>query len=97
MPVTAVDFVARFPEYTGAPTPLVERCIAEAERRTSAAVWGDLEDDGVRYLAAHLLACSPNAKDMRIKSDPTGSIYLTERRRLERIVASGFRVTGRTG
>lgn len=97
MPVSAADFVARFPEFTGAGTPLVERCIAEAERRTSDVVWGDLRDDGVRYLAAHLLACSPNAKDMRIKSDPTDSIYRAERMRLERIVASGYRVTGRIG
>jgi len=96
MPVLAADFTTggRFPEFSGAPESLVLACIAEAESRTPADVWGEKRDQGVQFLAAHLLAMSPNAKDMRLKADPSQTIYLMERKRLARTVASGWRVTG---
>lgn len=96
MPVLASDFTTggRFPEFSGAPEALVLRCIAEAESRTPSVVWGEKRDQGVGLLAAHLLAMSPNAKDMRLKGDPSMSIYLAERKRIARTVVSGWRVTG---
>lgn len=98
MAVTAADFTTggRFPEFFGAPAASVAACIAEAEARTPEDVWGSLRDQGVLYLAAHLLAMSPNAVDMRLKNDPTDSIYNVQRRKLARAVASGFRVVGTT-
>lgn len=99
MPVSAADFTTggRFPEFALAPPSTVAACIAEAEARTPAEVWGSLRDQGVLYLAAHLLAMSPNAVDMRLKSDPTDSIYMVQRRKLSRAIASGFRVVGDNG
>ena len=42
-----------FASYTQAQ---IETAIARAERRINAAFWGNLEDDGVFYLTAHIMA-----------------------------------------
>lgn len=42
----------------------IEDAIAKAERRINSGYWGTLEDDGVQYLASHLLAVQ----------DPTSSV-----------------------
>ena len=55
---------------------------------------GDLEDDGVSYLAAHLLALAPSARDMRKGEKPGETMYGRERKILEAIVSSGFRTAG---
>ena len=87
------DFIAEFAEFDGASQTLVVTMIAEAHRRTPATIWGDLEDDGAKYLAAHLLACSPFAAELKLVAKDRSTIYGDERLRLERIVSSGFRVT----
>ena len=94
MALVAADIIARFPEFTGTATALIDLKLAEAYRRTTEAVWGDLQDDGAAYLTAHLLALTPDARDMRVGKDKLSTIYQQAREDLEKIVSSGFRVTG---
>ncbi len=86
--MTAAEFKILFPEFVNAPTALVESRIAWATTRTPAAVWGDYQEQGIGFLAAHFLALLPNAKDMRKGEKPGETMYLAERERLARIVGS---------
>jgi DNA gyrase/topoisomerase IV subunit B len=95
--VTYASFVAEFPEFNDVSlTAVVTARIATALRQTPDDVWGDLQDDGVKWLAADLISRSPNGRELRLVNGNSadGSIYSAERRRMEGIVASGFRVTG---
>jgi hypothetical protein len=93
--VTPAEFKALLPEFAGAPDSLVQSRLTMAETRTPADVWGDLIDQGILHLAAELLCVLPQARPMAI-ADGAANPYKAERRRLEVIVSSGFRVTGRT-
>src|SRR5690606_17941828 len=55
MAVTPEDVRAIAPELDSVPTDLIERFIAMAERRVNRKAWGARADDGVTFLAAHLL------------------------------------------
>lgn len=92
--MTPAEFKALLPEFAAAPDPLVQSRLDQAELRTPADVWGDLQDQGILYLAAHLLSMLPQARPMN--KDGDGSPYSAERKRLNGIVSSGYRVTGRT-
>lgn len=91
---TAATFKAIFPEFSGCPDALVTARIAMAEQRTPAGVWGVHEDQGVLWLTAHMLALLPGSKDMRLGEPAGETMYGRERKFLERIVSSGFRVAG---
>lgn len=93
MTISYADFLVEFAEFSNTAEALVQAKLDEAYRRTPARVWGDLEDDGAKYLAAHLLACSPFAAELKLVGKDRSTIYGDERHRLERIVSSGFRVT----
>ena len=41
--------------FSGYTQTQIERVIVQAGRRINSGYWGDLEDDGITYLAAHLL------------------------------------------
>lgn len=92
--MTAAEFKALFPEFNNAPDALVESRIAWATSRTPADIWGDDQDQGIAWYAAHFLALLPAAKDMRKGEKPGESMYLRERQRMNAIVSSGFRVAG---
>ena len=52
------DFIAEFPEfdgYTPATEALVTRCLTNAAAQCNATVWGDMRDQGVLHLAAHMV------------------------------------------
>jgi len=93
--ITVADFRARFPEFAPGPDDAtVQAALDAAYLRTPSDVWGVKQDDGAAYLAAHLLALAPQARDMRIGKDARITLYMDERDRMARTVASGFRVTG---
>jgi hypothetical protein len=99
--VDFTSFVVAFPAFRNTDRPRVEVKIAEAKRQVDEAVWGELTDDGVGYLAAHLLAIMPGGEHARLiprNAKPVRGEALTtyerEYKRLMRQVASGFRVTG---
>lgn len=86
------QFIQVYPEFAAAPTVSVYTALNNALTRTPTDVWGDLQPLGVFALAAHLTAMSPGGEAMRLSGETT--IYEKERKRLNRIVASGFRVAG---
>lgn len=86
------QLISFYPEFADAPTAVAYNAIGQALARTPLDVWGDLHSLGVFALAGHLLALSPGGERMRI--DALDTLYYRERRRLTRIVASGFRVAG---
>lgn len=92
MALDRATFLTLYPEFTRTPTAIVDAELAAASLRTPADVWGDLEDHGHGLLTAHLLCLRPEGREMRLEG--AGSIYMEARRTLNRIVASGFRVTG---
>lgn len=101
MAVTVASFRARFPEFGSSdvtPDAVIQTCLDEAEDRTPEDIWGTgvKRDAGVRYLTAHLLAMSPQGRQLKLSTPDGNSAYLPERRRLQGEVASGFRVTGDT-
>ena len=85
-------FLAVHPEFAAAPETVVTVALVEALTRTPEDIWGEHHAHGVFALAAHLIAMSPGGEAMRLSGETT--IYEKERKRLNRIVASGFRVAG---
>lgn len=99
MTVSVSDIRTRFPEFDNSAITsdaLITMLIDEAETRTPATIWGSKQDAGIRYLTAHLLALSPQARELKLATADGSTPYLAERQRLERIVSSGFRTTGDT-
>jgi hypothetical protein len=92
--VTLSEFRVRFPEFSRLADPLVEDCLAEATRQTPEKVWGEKQVDGIKWLAAHLAALSPSSRDLKMVGKDGDSMYLTRRRQLESVVASGWRISG---
>lgn len=86
------QFIGVYPEFTAAPTVPVLVAIGAALIRTPKDIWGEHHALGVFALTAHLVAMSPGGEAMRLSGETT--IYEKERKRLNRIVASGFRVVG---
>ena len=96
MALTLSTFRARHPEYTGTPDSTVQAALDDALVRTPVEIWGALQDQGQAALAAHLLALTPQGRDMRVGKDKMETLYGKERQRLVRLVSSGGRVTGVT-
>lgn len=93
MAVTARQFVLEFPEFADAPESLIEAKLAAAKRRINSDVWGTLEDDGVRYLTAHLLSVHPAGESARKARRDGETEYYHEYRRIMLIVTPRGRVT----
>lgn len=67
MPIPNIaQFRAEFPELALAPDALIQRKLDAAATRCRAQTWGRLQEQGVLYLAADLLARSPEARRMRM-------------------------------
>lgn len=101
MAIGHTEFVASFPAFRKTDKAVVEAKLAEARRLIDTAVWGTLADDGIGYLAAHLLAMMPGGEHARLvprNAKPVRGEALTtyerQYKKLQRTVASGFRVTG---
>lgn len=100
MTVSLAAFFAEFPEFDpedGSRNALVQAKIDAAYLRTDAQVWGSMRDEGAKYLAAHLCALSPFARELKLANDDGETIYGKMRRDMNRVVVSGFRVTGDVG
>ena len=85
-------FRVRFPEFADLADSLVTAKIGEAQRRCDAGLWGSKYQDGVFYLAAHLLAISPFGQDARLSQANNETVYYSEHKRLQSMVATGARV-----
>ncbi len=77
MTVSIATFKAHFPEFADARAPddLIAAKLDEADNQTNSETWGDLLDQGILYLAAHLLATSPFGQQARLASSDATSTY----------------------
>ena len=97
MAVDAASFIIDFPEFSETDTALIDAKIADAVGRVSAETWADLTDQGVKYLAAHLIAMSPLGEQSRLelKAGPDAgkstTEYFLEYDRILRSVTMGCR------
>jgi hypothetical protein len=91
--ITRAAFVEEFEEFTNTSDAVIDAKLAEAYRRTPERVWGDLTDDGAKYLAAHLVAQSPYARELKLVDKDGQTRYGQQRDHLALVVSSGFRVT----
>jgi hypothetical protein len=91
--MTVPSFLSAFPEFTDVSTEtpgLVAAKLAQAARRVAAGSVAEfLRDDLIAYLAAHLIATSPQGQQARLSSDAGSSTYLSEYQRLCRTVPTG--------
>lgn len=93
--MTPASFVQEFPEFFNALEKypgLVDAKLAEATRRVAPKVWKEKTDDGVKYLAAHLLALSPYGQGARLVAKDGGTVYGETYERIKREVAAGPRL-----
>jgi len=91
--VTAHQFRLEFPEFYDTAEALIDSKLAAAARRINSAVWGALEDDAIKYLAAHLLSVHPAGESARKAQRDGKSEYYKEYRALMLIVTPRGRVT----
>lgn len=91
MSVSAAELVAYFPEFKGngsaAHYAFLDQFLAAAEARTPLSVWEDLQDQGITYLAAHLLVTSPAGVNAKLVSEKGESVYGKQRKHLARVVS----------
>lgn len=93
MAVTVARFVNDFPEFRDTDEAQITAKLTQAARRINVPVWGTAADDGVMFLAAHLLSISPAGEGARIQTEKREDVYLLEWNRMKREVAYGFRTT----
>lgn len=97
MAVTPDIFRARFTEFGTPPDAYLQSNIDAATLRTPAGIWGDLQDEGVLWLTAALLAATPMGVNAKLAAKDGSSRYQVERNRLAHTVVAGrSRVSGQT-
>lgn len=90
--ITLSAFRARYPEFDQIGDSLVTSALTEAEAQTDAEVFGTNVNAAHATLAAHVLVSNPNGREARLNTSKLGgdgeTVYLAERRRLERLHCS---------
>jgi hypothetical protein len=89
MAVTVHRFLEEFPEFKNTEYAVVKRKLEAAILRTNSTTFGDLTDQGVMYLCAHLIAISPVGEKVRLKKDMFETMYSRARQRLVREATIG--------
>lgn len=90
--MTYQRFITLQPEFADTDVAQVNAELTAAAIEVSLVEWGDLADDGVRYITAHRLALSPFGQAARLVAKDGSTTYFTHYKRLVTIVgsASGF-------
>jgi len=95
MTVTRASFLAEFPQFDETDVDLIDAKLATAARRVGTS-WGDLQDDGIKYLTAHMLAIDPRGEASARAPSTAGAdnwsktTYLAEFNRLKEEARAGF-------
>ena len=89
MTVSVHRFLEEFPEFKNTEYAVVKRKLEAAILRTNATTFGDLVDQGVMYLCAHLIAISPTGEKVRLVKNSQETTYSIERRMLVRQATFG--------
>lgn len=95
--MTPAELRAAFPAFKNATDPQIQFALDSATARTDAEVWGTLQSQGITFLALHFLSIDAGAKHMRkdfsgAMENLTSTAYGRERKALQNIVSSGYRV-----
>jgi hypothetical protein len=75
MSVTIASLRTQYPEFGDTPDAVLERAIAQAERRVDADVLSDRTDDAVTLLACHLATATPYGGGGELTRDKSRTIY----------------------
>lgn len=75
MAVDRTSFLLHRPEWSDAPSDVVDYHIAAAKRALSSTVLGDVYDDAVELAACRGLARSPYGASMRLANDSDVTVY----------------------
>lgn len=95
MAVSVQNFKDAFEEYRKTDEATVAAKIRFARQRIDAGVWGDKYDQGVMYLAAHLLAVAPAGQNTKLKPENAAkTVYWQEYERIRNTVVYGIRTAG---
>lgn len=89
MTVNVRNFKAAYPEFNSAADASVQSKIAQATLRVNADVFGDLADQAVMLLTAHLLCISPSGEQARLKMKDRGDFYEREFKMIKNSVTVG--------
>jgi hypothetical protein len=89
----AVFVANHFPEFAKANTGRIQAALDDAAANTSEAVFGASTERAQVLLAAHTLASGPSGREAKFRVIDSTTVYLTERHRLEDLVAPGYGVT----
>jgi hypothetical protein len=93
MAVTVQRFQKSFTEFKDTEMQLIQQKLDAAILRTNATTFGDLTDQAVMLLTAHLLAISPEGEKVRLVKTSSETIYSDELNRMRREATIGL---GRT-
>lgn len=85
-------FKASFPEYTGSPDALVQRCIDTAEREADPGICGANWVDLVQFKTARYLALSPYGRKMQLVNKDGSTLYDADIERISALSACALRV-----
>ena len=94
--LSRADFLLRQPEFTPAPTDLLDAALNDAAARIDAAVFGASVNEAHRWLTADILATSPWGRDAqlvtvnKITGLPTATIYGQKYTELVNLVGAGY-------
>lgn len=92
MAVSVLQFKAEFPEFANTENALIQSRLTMATARVNSTVWGSRQNDGIKMLAAHLIALSPLGEQAKLKHENRGTIYGDQFEAMKSEVAFGFRV-----
>lgn len=90
MTVTVQRFIQAFPDFRKTQRSLVQQKLDAAALRIQADTWDDLTDQGIMYLAAHLLTGAPEGEQARLKKENRATIYWIEFERMRKEVTLGL-------
>lgn len=90
MTVTVQRFQKSFPDFKDTEYQLIQQKLDAAILRTNATTFGDLTDQAVMLLTAHLLSISPNGEKVRLVKTESDTIYSDELNRMRREATIGL-------
>lgn len=83
------QFLSQYPEFRFASDALIDAKLSLATMDLSPESWGALYVRGLGLRAAHLLAMTPEGKDLRLKSDSNNSPYNVQFQELQLLAGFG--------
>jgi hypothetical protein len=87
--VSLATFLVNYPEFTNAPSGMVQNALNDAYGLTPVGVWATYTDQGAQLRAAQAMAHSPFGVGLSLSRDDGTTIYDQRLSRLVQMVAAG--------